>query len=367
MRVKKQSLAIVTAESLRKAITKGVWKNRLPGELTLAKNLGVSRSTLRQALAIMRNDGYLATSQGRQSVICKLPDSQFNKRKIEQIHILAPFPMERMPNYVIFWIDALRSQLHEASLSLTVHAGSIYYKQQSTEALSELVNGYSAGCWVLVFSEPAIQYWFQEKGVPAVIAGLPAPGIRLPYVSVDHEATMFHAVGRLTSKGHRRIAMIARSSSSPGLKSFLAAFEQTCTRMGKDKVDGQIILMKKDCPAYVGRQLLNCLNFKDPITAFIIGSPLHTITAFSHLPEHGIRIPRDVSIVTTYGDHNLHHLSPNPSRYFFDAHVFGNKIFDCITKLASGLDLTNRRYLVVPEPVQGASIGNIRTLAQPVR
>ena len=367
MRVKKQSLAIVTADNLREAIAEGIWKNHLPGELTLAKSLGVSRSTLRQAMEILRNDGYLVTHKGRQTNICKLPDSESRQRKIDQIHILAPFPMDRMPNYVIFWIDALRSQLHEANLSLTVHAGSIYYRQQTTEALSELVNSYSAGCWVLIFSEPAIQYWFQEKAVPAVIAGLPAPGIRLPYVSVDHEATMFHAIGRLTSRGHQRIAMIARSTSSPGLKSFLAAFEQTCTRMGKEKVEGQILLMKKDCPAYVGRQLLNCLNFKDPITAFIIGSPFHTITAFSHLPEHGIRIPRDVSIVTTYGDHTLHHLSPTPSHYLFDAHVFGRKIFDCVTKLASGLDLTDRRFLVVPEPVQGASIGDVRTSAQPVR
>lgn len=42
---------------------------KLPGELALAKQYGVSRNTLRQALAILAEDGLIVRSQGRETLV----------------------------------------------------------------------------------------------------------------------------------------------------------------------------------------------------------------------------------------------------------------------------------------------------------
>ena len=55
------------AESLRSEIEKGTWKKgeRLPAEMTLAKQFGVNRHTVRRAIAALTSDGMLKASQGR--------------------------------------------------------------------------------------------------------------------------------------------------------------------------------------------------------------------------------------------------------------------------------------------------------------
>ena len=54
-------------------INEGIFKNgsRLPSEPELAKSLGVSRTTLRQALALLQDDGLIKNIQGKGNFIIK--------------------------------------------------------------------------------------------------------------------------------------------------------------------------------------------------------------------------------------------------------------------------------------------------------
>ena len=47
---------------------------RLPGETTLSEKYGVSRNTLRQALAILNEDGMIHKSQGKGTIVCERPE-----------------------------------------------------------------------------------------------------------------------------------------------------------------------------------------------------------------------------------------------------------------------------------------------------
>jgi len=330
--------------------------NQLPGELKLSQQLGVSRSTLRQALNMLRDEGILIAHQGKNTLINARESCTSFKNTIKEVNLLAPFPLEKMPNYVIFWIDHLRSQLHETGLSLNLHAGKIFYKQQTGDALYHLVNQYPQGCWILAFSKPSIQKWFQEQQIPSIIAGFPEPGIQLPSIAIDHEAIIFHAIGRLTSRGHHKIALLVPGITSPGLDIFIASFKDTCQKMGSKKIDGQIITLKEENTHYVGRQLLSALKHNNCPTALIIINPFHTIHAFSFLPENGIRIPRDLSIVTTYGDRHLEYLSPTPSHYRFDPTIYTRKMFECIHKLKMGSKLYKTQFKIMPDPIPGESV-----------
>lgn len=54
--------------------------NQLPSENTLSEKYGVSRNTLRQALAILCEDGLVIKSQGKGTIIAKRKDSNLNEK-----------------------------------------------------------------------------------------------------------------------------------------------------------------------------------------------------------------------------------------------------------------------------------------------
>ena len=65
-KVRRESLAEQAAELLFARIRDGEWElgQRLPGETTLAPQLGVGRSTVREAIRMLAGRGVLATRQG---------------------------------------------------------------------------------------------------------------------------------------------------------------------------------------------------------------------------------------------------------------------------------------------------------------
>lgn len=69
----KQLLYVSVYDKLYKMISEGIFKEgaRLPSEPELAKSLGVSRTTLRQALALLQDDGLIKNIQGKGNFIIK--------------------------------------------------------------------------------------------------------------------------------------------------------------------------------------------------------------------------------------------------------------------------------------------------------
>jgi DNA-binding GntR family transcriptional regulator len=59
------------ATKLRNAIESGTWEKgaKLPGELSLATNYGVGRVTIRRAIALLAEEGLLATQMGVGTVV----------------------------------------------------------------------------------------------------------------------------------------------------------------------------------------------------------------------------------------------------------------------------------------------------------
>lgn len=61
----------------------------LPSESTLASHYGVSRSTLRQALAILNEDGLIIKSQGKGTLIAERSDNDFHTRVVNPLTSMA--------------------------------------------------------------------------------------------------------------------------------------------------------------------------------------------------------------------------------------------------------------------------------------
>ena len=360
MYVQRQPLAVSAAQTLRSEIENGTWNQRLPGEMKLSAELGISRSTLRNALEILRQAGLLKTRPGMPTLIKGGGPRPFRGNPHLPVNVLMPFAFERLPNFAIFWIDGLRMQLHSRGFALNLIPSHGFYREKAEKSRESLMQQHPSGCWVLSFSKPDIQRWFQNRNIPAVIAGHREAGIHLPSVGTNSRAIMFHMIGRLTSCGHRRIALLTGNASTGGVTLYRQSFNEICREMGQERVMGRIIFFHDESPETGGRDILHALRLKDGPTALIIVNPLHVVTAFSFLPRNGVVIPDDVSIVTTFGDRNLDHLSPSPSRYYFNANIYVRKLLETIQKVQMGMSLVDLSIQITPEPISGKSISRPR-------
>lgn len=75
MQSRKKPLYITVYDQLFKLITNGVYlpNSQLPTEPELAKMFGVSRMTLRQALSLLEDDGYIKRIHGKGNFIMEMP------------------------------------------------------------------------------------------------------------------------------------------------------------------------------------------------------------------------------------------------------------------------------------------------------
>lgn len=81
----KEPKYVTIYNKLFKIITEGNYshEDRLPSEPDLAKELGVSRTTLRQALSLLEDDGLIKIIRGKGNFIThKKPDTNYNLEKI---------------------------------------------------------------------------------------------------------------------------------------------------------------------------------------------------------------------------------------------------------------------------------------------
>jgi DNA-binding LacI/PurR family transcriptional regulator len=359
-RIKREPLAARVAEELKQEITKGVWTDILPSEHKLSAEVGISRTTLRRALAILAQQNWLEIQQGSPTRIIKTSDTvgQSSRVPTKTIGILSPCPLSEMRHYTLIWIDAFRSILYSMGYGLHLEYGKVYYREHTGRALGDLVKSHPADCWILVFSSPYIQKWFQENHIPAIVSGNPAPGVELPYLATDNKAVMFHAVGQLTGRGHKNIALISEDSTSPGLMAFESSFLETCSKQAHRGIKGNIIKLRDTDATTAKNAIWMALKRETPPTAFVVISPFHCLTALTSLPRRGYRIPEDISVITTFGDPSLEYLNPVPAHYVVSFEQLAKKMADLALKVATGFEDIQKENFITPTPEKGQSIGS---------
>jgi len=144
-RLTRESLPQKAADEIRLGIQRGLWKEILPSEVKLSKEMGVSRTTLRKALESLERQGILLINQGKPTRIAKSKTNRSRPKavcKTNAVNFLAPFPLSNMRPYVLVWLDELRAILHASGMSLHTHSGKIYYREHTGKSLQDLVDSH---------------------------------------------------------------------------------------------------------------------------------------------------------------------------------------------------------------------------------
>ncbi len=353
--IEKKSLVDRVLAALETSILKGFYKDFLPGERTLGKELGVSRFVVRQALQVMSERGVIEIAQGRRARI--LHKLEFTRRnKLHTVATLHKSSIENISHSTSLILLHLQKHLFAAGYSINMHFKPSTSFGPPTRIVRQLVDNNPADCWVLFSGNPHLQAFFQSHEVPTFLFKKPAPGIELPHFYVDYGPACRHAVGHLLALGHSHIGLLLDETPTAEhdqiRQSFMEAFQSRRGHAARHR----IINYK---PSYT--KVHQCLaevfiKSRDEPTALIMLTPSDMMSTLSYFAYTGYRVPADVSVICL-GYHPIFQTwKPLISCYTLDENHCYRECAQRILRLAKDGNLPGNYQPEVPEFFAGETV-----------
>jgi DNA-binding LacI/PurR family transcriptional regulator len=251
-------------------------------------------------------------------------------------------------------IDHIRDALSDKGGTLEVFSPGWYEQRNPEKRLESLIHEEHCGAWMLLRSSAAVQGWFMKRRIPGLIRGYPHPGIEMPHLDVDWQATARHAAGHLWRMGHRRVVMLTPAEPLMGVQAAVRGVME----LGEPGFEATV-LIEDGTTAGVCRVLGRALHFKQPPTAVIATRPRQAATALSWLASQGVRVPEHLSLITLAWEPFLDHLVPEISGYRVDPEGVAKLVVRRLERLAGGDPSSGGNAWITPEVVKGKSVARV--------
>jgi GntR family transcriptional regulator, arabinose operon transcriptional repressor len=196
------------AEQLESRIRRGEYQpgQRLPSEHRLARELGVSRGTLRQALAPLRECGLIEGTPGRGTFVRSVPGlvrPGFRTAGVVVSLVAQP--------HVADLVRGIEGELRRRGYLMLMGDGGSTSGQQADRVDRLLDQGAAA---LIVYPidygpDPVLFQRLAGRGVPLVLVDRYLPGLAVDAVVPDNLGGAYEAVSHLVAAGHRRIAFVS--------------------------------------------------------------------------------------------------------------------------------------------------------------
>lgn len=88
---------------------------------------------------------------------------------------------------------------------MEIHKTRYLRRGQVSSHFKKLLQEFCYPCWALLTPTPPMQEWCRSQNLPAMVIGTGDEGNTLPNASIDYHALVYHAVGEILRRGHRRL------------------------------------------------------------------------------------------------------------------------------------------------------------------
>lgn len=300
---------------------------KLPDEIKMAKGLGVSRVTLRRALATLADSGLLVREKGSGTFVSRVPDAYedlnqpfyctvegndpFVFPNLDHVGIIVPFTYEAYATghygYIMFEIiNGLRDELAARKIALNVitltkdaSIEDLCRKAAQARQLQGLIYHGSADLMEEDFTVAASRHI--GRGIPWLILSkrfLP-PNAKRSVVCCHDEPGGALMVEHLKKLGHQRIACIYFEDEMNKTDSRARGWFTGMRNAGLP-VDEKLIVKIKETgqkAGYAAMQKILALPRSQRPTAVCLMSDPWAIGALVALKERGLRVPGDMAVV----------------------------------------------------------------------
>ena len=281
---------VLVEEYIKKSIKNKSITDKLPGERTLAKELGFSYMTIRKAIDNLVNQEVLYKIPTKGTFVAKKkPKSKKTATRTVGYFLDGSIMSGISSPYYSLIFNAIEKYAAKQGYSV------IYFsdiKDNKQRKILSRVDGVIATCF------PRVEHIIREikQSVPVVVLDNSAADKSIPSVIIDNFNADVESVDYVASLGHRRIGFMTGLEDSDVGKNRYAGY---LTGLDNNDIEADPSLVYRGNYTYKaginGAQYF--LSLTKPPTAIICANDAMALGAMRWLNHAGIKVPEDISIV----------------------------------------------------------------------
>ncbi|MBN2021572.1 MAG: GntR family transcriptional regulator [Pirellulales bacterium] len=314
----------------------------LPSEQHLAELFQIARTTVRQALAELEEDGLVHRRHGTGTFITDLAER--NARVGLDVFALV------VPSMTTGFWPALQKGFEAGAA--TMHRQILFCDTDNNldkqgNVILQLVQKRVAGVAFAPTSTPATPAFqiehLQQHGIPVVFCHRGVPGVKAPLLAIPFVEVGRKAGDLLTGQGHRRVAFFAMHAGTEAGGGYEAGLRQALEAAGASLPDDFIHAgaTKSPDPSLQSESVLQALKAmlgrKDrPTAIFASFDPLAELI-YLLLGQLGMRVPEEVSVVGVGGTWRHGAITSRLTSITIDEEAVGRRAADVLQEMNQGI------------------------------
>jgi LacI family transcriptional regulator len=335
--IRRRSAAEQTAVHLAEELGRGRWRGVLPGVNRLAEDLGVSRETVRAALALMERQGLLQPQgEGRARLIVEHSPPAGAKHPGLRVGILLRESLDHEVNGAFQrLVMGIWHGLEQAG-HVSVFAPKAQEELDHQPArIIRMVKRFPADVWLVFAGSLEVLQWFAAGAQPALAIGGRLKGLPIAGASRD-PLPAFRAVFRqLIAMGHRRITLISgRERRQPSLSSIERTLQEEFAAHGIPFGPFNVPEWEPT-PEGLDARLRELFRVTPP-TAIQVHSSAAAVGVLSFLHRQRIQVPEDVSLICESMENSMVWHRPALAHFSTDWNAILRRVLRWVDGVANG-------------------------------
>jgi DNA-binding LacI/PurR family transcriptional regulator len=275
---------------------------RLPTDEELAAMYQISRDTVRQALALLANEGLIERVQGRGTFVSQSPSngSPVAQLKQKQIGLVLnrTSRTQLTMNLLVGVEQAAKS--HGYSVSFTYAEGE---QEQQARDIARLRANHVSGmiiCPTGDTTHDALIQQLQTDHIPLVLMDRYFPGLAIDYVGSDNVGGGYRATEHLLILGHRRIGFVFTQEETLQTTSVYERWQGYCKALQKYEVPyDETLVVPNFGQLQLGthERLVEFLQRPDRLDAIFAVNDYVALDVLQAAKAIHLRIPEDLAVV----------------------------------------------------------------------
>lgn len=342
------------AEYLRAGIAHGRWSGTMPGKNLLASELGVNAKTVEGALRqLERSEFLLPQGTGRNRLIN--PQKQSGSRLLRVALLLHEFEENQRSELCL----KVTHVLNEAGHNVVIAEKSLDEIRYDPKRVASLVQLTQADAWIVFAGSSPVLEWFAHQSIPAFALFGNRAGVKLPSIAPNKPAAVQALTEHLVSLGHRRIVLMVRKvHRSPQPTASLKRFIDVLQASGGKVGDYHLPDWEETNEGF--QSCLHSLFNATPPTALIVDEVPFFVAAMQFLLRNGLKVPDDVSLVSTDDDVAFTHCHPSIACITWDRRPIFRRLVKWVSNISRGKQDLAQSHIPA-EFIPGGTVGHCRS------
>ena len=343
---------VLVEEHIKLAIKQRKLTDKLPGERSLAKELGYSYMTIRKAIDNLVNQGILYKVPTKGTYVADPSATRVKTRTIGYFLDSSIVSGLSSPYYSLIF-DALEKAATQQGYTL------IYFSDKDDTRLTSVLkklDGVIASCFSRI--ENVIQEI--KEVVPVVVIDNSAADKSIPSVIIDNFTAQIEAVDYLCSLGHLNIGFMTGLEDSDVGRDRLEGYRSGLSKHGIALRNDFIFRGNYSFQSGISGAE-HFLKLKDRPTALMCANDSMALGAMKKLHETGLSAPDDISVIGFDDIDVASQIIPPLTTISAPVNEIANRAFSMLECLISGKELENRHVAL------SASLIKRGTCLQPIK